>query len=66
MPRRLREGRIQRPRKRPEGSHHQGLSRHNPGVGIMPERVDRDPLAEAEILHHAFHRTVNAGTRHRF
>ena len=32
----------------------------------VPERVDRDPLAEPEFLHHALHRAVNAGTCHRF
>ena len=32
----------------------------------VPQRVDRDPLAEAEVSHHALHRAVNARTGHRF
>ena len=32
----------------------------------VPQRVDRDPLAKAKLLHHAFHRAVNTGTRHGF
>ena len=50
MPRRLHEGRIQRPRKQPEEPDHQGLSRHNPGVGIMTKGMDRDVLAQARCL----------------
>jgi len=35
IPRRLGNGRTQRPRKRLKETDHQGLRRHNPGVGIM-------------------------------
>jgi len=45
MPRRLREGRFQRPWKQPKEPKHQGLCRHNPGVGIMAAIVPPSALA---------------------